>query len=272
MDDPKFKCPRCGSGVNQKFNLKMHICKKKQCVAYIKDINREELVDYYNNLCKKTKETPFKCDSCNKYYACNSSLVKHVNSVCPHSKKEEVSMTTIPTSYFNELIEKAKNNSSPQIITNNIVNANNIIANKTITNNIILNCFTTPSLKHLPADLLTDCILQQDLPTVIDKVYYDIKVPENRSIRRDENGSYSLYEDGKWRKNNDIVTELFDQGFRILSHHRRENREEVESLMKSNAKNWFDAIIDRDSEIIKPIMNDIQVSLADNKSLLKHTI
>ena len=218
MDDPKFKCPRCGSGVNQKYNFKVHICKKTQCVAYIKDLNREELMEYFNTLSKKIKETTFQCDGCKKYYACNSSLVKHVNSVCTHTKKEEGSMTTIPTSYFNELIEKTKK-SSPQIITNNIVNT------KTITNNIIL----TPSLKHLPADLLTDCIMQQDLPTVIENVYYDSEVPENRSIRRDENGSYSLYEDGKWSKNNDIVSELFDQSFIILSHHRR--RERIKGLV-----------------------------------------
>ena len=268
MDDPKFKCPRCGFGVNQKYNLKMHICRKKPCEAYIKDLNQEELMEYYNTLSPKSKETSFQCDGCKKYFACNSSLVKHVNSVCPHTKKEEGSMTTIPTSYFKELLEQAKT-SSPQIITNNIVNA---IANKTITNNIILNCFTTPSLKHLPEDLLTYCLLQQDLPTVIENVYYDSEVPENRSIRRDENdGSYSLYEDGKWSKNNDIVTELFDQGFRILSHHRRENREEVDSLMNYYAKNWFDAIIDRESEVINPIMNDIKVSLADNKAILNQT-
>ena len=268
MDEPKFKCPRCGSGMNIKCNLKAHISKNKPCTAYIKDLNKDELMTYFNALNKNAKETSFQCGGCKKYYSNNNYLVKHVNSVCPHTKKKEGSMTTIPTSYFKELLEQAKT-SSPQIITNNIVNA---IANKTITNNIILNCFTTPSLKHLPEDLLTYCLLQQDLPTVIENVYYDSEVPENRSIRRDENdGSYSLYEDGKWSKNNDIVTELFDQGFRILSHHRRENREEVDSLMNYYAKNWFDAIIDRESEVINPIMNDIKVSLADNKAILNQT-
>ena len=87
-----------------------------------------------------------------------------------------------------------------------------------------------------------------------------------------DNGSYFLYEDGKWVKNSDVIKELFDQGFRFLSSHRRENRSEVEPLMTTNTKNWFDAIIDEDEEIVDPIKKDIKLSLSNNKSVLKQKI
>ena len=272
MENPKFKCPRCGSGMNIKCNFKSHISRKKQCEAHIDDLNREELLVYFDTLGQNTKETPFQCKGCKKYYSNKKSLIKHIDSHCPHTKKKDD--VTISSTLLKQLLEGLKiieelKTQKPSVTH---VSNTNIAANITnTTNNIILNCFTMPSLKHLPADLLTDCILQQDLPTVIENVYYDIEVPENRSIRYDDNGSYSLYEDGKWKKNNDIISELFDQSFRILSHHRRENKEEVEPLMNYYAKNWFDAIIDRESEVINPIMNDIKVSLADNKAILKHT-
>ena len=274
-DNPKFKCPRCGSGMNIKCNFKAHISRKKQCAAHIEDLNKEELLVYFDSLGQNTKETPFQCKGCRKYYSNKKSLMKHIDSYCSHAKKDDGMI--IPATLLKQLLDGLKfveelKTQKPTSQTITHVSNTNIAANIT-TNNIILNCFTTPSLKHLPADLLTDCILQQDLPTVIENVYYDSEVPENRSIRRDEkDGSYSLYEDGKWSKNNDIVTELFDQGFRILSHHRRENREEVDSLMNYYAKNWFDAIIDRESEVINPIMNDIKVSLVDNKAILKYTL
>ena len=107
---------------------------------------------------------------------------------------------------------------------------------------------------------------------MIERVYYWGESPENRSIYLDENGSYYIYEDGKWIKNNDVVKELFDQGFRFLSCHRRENRSEVEPLLSCDTKNWFDAIIDEDDEIVDPIMKDIKLSLSNNKSTLKQKI
>ena len=64
-------------------------------------------------------------------------------------------------------------------------------------------------------------------------------------------------------KNSDVIKELFDQGFRFLSSHRRENRSEVEPLMTTNTKNWFDAIIDEDEEIVDPIKKDIKLSLSN---------
>ena len=235
MENPKFKCPRCGSGMNIKCNFKSHISRKKQCEAHIDDLNREELLVYFDTLGQNTKETPFQCKGCKKYYSNKKSLIKHIDSHCPHTKKKDD--VTISSTLLKQLLEGLKiieelKTQKPSVTH---VSNTNIAANITnTTNNIILNCFTMPSLKHLPADLLTDCILQQE-------------------------------------KNNDIISELFDQSFRILSHHRRENKEEVEPLMNYYAKNWFDAIIDRESEVINPIMNDIKVSLADNKAILKHT-
>ena len=235
MENPKFKCPRCGSGMNIKCNFKSHISRKKQCEAHIDDLNREELLVYFDTLGQNTKETPFQCKGCKKYYSNKKSLIKHIDSHCPHTKKKDD--VTISSTLLKQLLEGLKiieelKTQKPSVTH---VSNTNIAANITnTTNNIILNCFTMPSLKHLPADLLTDCILQQE-------------------------------------KNNDIISELFDQSFRILSHHRQENKEEVEPLMNYYAKNWFDAIIDRESEVINPIMNDIKVSLADNKAILKHT-
>ena len=48
MENPKFKCPRCGSGMNIKCNFKSHISRKKQCEAHIDDLNREELLIYFD--------------------------------------------------------------------------------------------------------------------------------------------------------------------------------------------------------------------------------
>ena len=261
MAEPKFKCPRCGSGMNQKCILKTHICKKKLCQANIEDMNREELMEYYNTLGQK-KTTPFQCNGCHKFYSNKRSLTIHIDSFCTHTKKDDTVKTLL-----NQLKEEIKELKA-QLVPQNIINIENI-AN---TNNIILNCFSTPNMDHLEKGFLTDCILNQDLPTVIENVYYRKEYPENRSIYLDDKGSYFLFEDGKWEKNNDVINELFDQGFRFLSCHRRENRFEVEPLLNFDTKNWFDAIIDEDQEITDPIKKYIKMSLSNNKSILKQKV
>ena len=267
MVDPAFKCPRCGSGMNRKSILKMHISKKNICEANIDDLNHEELLHYYNKLGKNHKETPFQCEYCKKYYSNKRSLMIHMNS---HTKKDEETMT-ISVSLLDKLLEGLKiaeglkTQSSFQTINNNITNTN-------ITNNITLNCFYSPKIDHLEKSFFTDCLLNQDIPTMIERVYYWEDDPQNRSIYMDDNGSYYLYEDGKWTRNSDVIQELFAQGFRFLSGHRRDNNSEIESLMNYSTRNWFDAILDEDEEVVDPIKKDIKLSLSNNKSTLKQKV
>ena len=247
--------------------IKNTYIQEKQCEAYVEDLNRVELIDYFNTLAQNTKETPFQCEGCKKFYSYKRSLSKHMESICPHTKKEK--SVTISASVLNELLEKGLNKILEELKQQFVPQT---INNTNINTNIILNCFYSPNMEHVEKSFLTDCILNQDLPTVIERVYYLGESPENRSIYLDENGSYSIYEDGKWVKNSDVVKELFDQGFRFLSCHRRENRSEVEPLLSCDTKNWFDAIIDEDDEIVDPIMKDIKLSLSNNKSTLKQKI
>ena len=59
MDEHKFNCPRCGIGMNQKFNLKKHINRHKICEADIKDMNRDEMMEYYISLDRNKKKHRF---------------------------------------------------------------------------------------------------------------------------------------------------------------------------------------------------------------------
>ena len=146
MDEYKFSCPRCGIGMNQKFNLKIHINNKKACTPSSKDMNRDELMEYYNSLDRNTKKTPFQCEHCKKYYSCNSSLIKHMNS---HAKKEE-SIASLIDKLHDGLknIEELKSQISVQTINNNITNTN-----------ITLNCFYSPKIDHVN---WFDAILDED--------------------------------------------------------------------------------------------------------------
>ena len=182
-----------------------------------------------------------------------------------HMKKEETITSLLDKLHEGlKFIEELKSQLPVKTINNNITTF--------YTNNITLNCFYSPKIDHVDKSFFTDCLLNQDIPTMIERVYYWELDPQNRSIYLDDNGSYFIYEDGKWVKNSDVIKELFDQGFRFLSGHRRENKTEIEPLMTTNTKNWFDAIIDEDEEIVDPIKKDIKLSLSNNKSVLKQKI
>ena len=124
MEEPNFKCPRCGSGMSQKCILKTHLFKKKICKANIEDLNHEELIEYYNTLGQK-KPTPFQCIDCKKFYSNKKSLMIHIESFCTYAKKDD-SVKTLLNQLKEEikelkiqLIPKQVSNTKKKIITLN---------------------------------------------------------------------------------------------------------------------------------------------------------
>ena len=136
-------------------------------------------------------------------------------------------------------------------ILNQILERMNDLCSKTTTinnnNNTINN--TTINLK---------CFINQDVPTVIENVYCRSDVPENKSIKIDNDGKIKVYDDGKWKR--DTIKEISIQGFRILSGHWRENRH----IIDDNTRIWMEDVSSGDKYVLDKMTRDT------NSILIKH--
>ena len=244
---PKYICGRCGFGTDLKYVLKNHITKTKPCDFNIADLNKDELMESYIKLAQKS--TQFKCEQCNKYYATQITLDKHKLSYCKMNKNEDLQVQ-VPMKILNQILEKMNDLCSKTTTINN----NNTINNTTIN----LKCFFNPSISHLEKDFLTECFINQDVPTVIENVYCRSDVPENKSIKIDNDGKIKVYDDGKWKR--DTIKEISIQGFRILSGHWRENRH----IIDDNTRIWMEDVSSGDKYVLDKMTRDT------NSILIKH--
>ena len=78
-----------------------------------------------------------------------------------HAKKEESIASLLDKLHDGlKIVEELKSQLSVQTINNNI----------THTNNITLNCFYFPKIDHVKKSFFTDCLLDQDIPSMIERV------------------------------------------------------------------------------------------------------
>ena len=244
---PKYICARCGFGTNIKHVLKNHIVKTKPCDFNISDLNKDELMESYKKLTQKS--TKFKCEQCDKCYASKITLDKHKISYCKVNKEHDLQVQ-VPMKVLNQILDKMNELCGTSQKTMTI--------NNTINNTINLKCFFNPSISHLEKDFLTECFINQDVPTVIENIYCRSDVPENKSIKIDNDGKIKVYDDGKWKR--DTIKEISIQGFRILSGHWRENRD----IIDDNTRIWMDDVSNGDKYAIDKMSRDT------NTLLLKH--
>ena len=92
----------------------------------------------------------------------------------------------------------------------------------------------------------------------IENVYCRSDVPENKSIKIDNDGKIKVYDDGKWKR--DTIKEISIQGFRILSGHWRENRH----IIDDNTRIWMEDVSSGDKYVLDKMTRDT------NSILIKH--
>ena len=89
--DNNFECVRCGYNTLKKSNILVHLNKKKKCIKRIESFiySDEEVMTL--SLIRKNNKTNLEniCKYCNKTYTTKRFLMKHMESYCRLSKKDD---------------------------------------------------------------------------------------------------------------------------------------------------------------------------------------
>lgn len=247
-----FTCRRCGYETKYKHVLVKHLERTKTCDPKLDDVSVSELLKEFAQTTKA-----FKC-ACGKSFSHDSSLSRHVKA-CTYNQIDDQKdlllqeMQETLHSVQQELcsLKSRFGNSQTHIHGNNNVNNITTINNTYV---VVLNNFGSEDVSHILDDkqFLDDCLLklQNGIPNVVNKIYYDATKPENKTVllKSAKRKTALVHSNGKWEEKdlNEIVPIMVTKGSNILSNHLQtidvshESSEKQEALL---AKHMFMADI-----------------------------
>lgn len=213
-----YQCIKCAKLFTQKSHFINHVNRKYSCVGEGKILplqnQKQSLTDQNTNKENKPNAKQFICKYCNKKFARNTSLKRHVNEGYCKIKKQIDCDETVQTlrKQIEELQKSQSNNSISITNTNTNTNSNNI----NITNNVTILDFESEenNLSHEALMRLFDfgfmCV-----PKYIELVHFCKEKPQNHNIRLTnlKSNLIQVYRAGKFitRPLNSVINELIGE-------------------------------------------------------------
>jgi hypothetical protein len=255
-----FLCKRCNYETVYKSSIVKHLQKKKSCDAIYEDIDRSKLLEEFKKE-KNKEEYIYKCTICDTFFKYRSNLSRH-EANC--SKKQQDK----DNKHIKELesrIEKLEKKSLVATKNKTVNNTQNII-------NINLRDFGNENHNHLSKDLLHKWLSQ-----LIENLHFDVKCPENNNVRlkSTKRELVEIYQNGRWlvKDQDQILTELIQNGYRILRMHGYKNKSDImdeEELDEDDYKRivkWLEKVYE-DRKAQKSIKRDLIILLINNETMI----
>lgn len=250
----QYVCVRCGYQSASKGNLVRHLQATRQCVAKVKDVDRDEQLKILTY--RERPDKLYECTHCGAKYNHMSSLSKHKH-VC--KKKEEpkqniknvvVSHVPVPDGmdndefkklekFFNSMfeykivaLENDIKHLKEQLISrgqiNNTTTNNNQRVNQKV-NIININNFGKEDTSHITPEFLSHCILNptKGITSLIENIHYDPNKQCNANIRHKSSKQNTLekWVHPKWVlcDASSTIDDLISKGYKLMSLHHQEN-------------------------------------------------
>ena len=254
-----FLCKRCNYETVYKSSIVKHLQKKKSCDAIYEDIDRSKLLEEFRKE-KNKEEYIYKCTICETFFKYRSNLSRH-EANC--SKKQNKHIKELESRI--EKLEKKTLVATKNKTVNNTQNTQNII-------NINLRDFGDEITSHLSKDLLHKWFANKQIAELIENLHFDVKCPENNNVRLKSTKKelVEIYQNGRWlvKDQDQILTELIQNGYRILRMHGYKNKsdimdeEEIDVVVK-----WLEKVYE-DRKAQKPIKRDLIILLINNETMI----
>ncbi len=257
----EFICPRCGYEASTKGNLVRHLKSKKQCIASLSNIDRNDIIEQVMH--KERKGDSIVCLWCNKT-VCKSHLARHRQNckakpasstttiqqnntenttIVNNNERHELNTTASTSNIITEVdiatlteritqaVLKELQVSSSVINSNTTFNNTFIItnANNITNNNITMNNFGQEDTSYLTREFLSYCLFnpKKGMSSLIENIHYNKDYPENHNIRCKslKQNIFEKYVDAEWRAcdASNTLDELIRKGYRILNSHYMEH-------------------------------------------------
>lgn len=259
----EIKCDRCGYVASSRWVMTRHLNRKIACTPTLSDASIDELK---SNIERTYKDDHYSCGFCAKKFNTYQSMYRHKKTCKENKETLKISKTE-----FDILVEKVNELEKVKHINNinngTINNNNNITVNQTIH----IHDFGKETVGHLPKDFLTHCFMMQDIPGLIENIFFDRECPENHNVKLKsiKNKLIQVYQDNKWvtKQSDDVLNQLVDKGSPLLQKHYRKNTTDIEGDMTEDEINevldWLCQIVRENEKIRKPIKETL-LAMMDN--------
>lgn len=244
----EYTCPRCGYNTSTLWNYKTHLQRKRLCPAKVRDLTHNELMDDYTENILNRK---YVCEYCKTQFDTSKSKYQHKLRCKNKTEEQQISLLANEIEKIKENLEHYKRSDVNN--TNTIVNGN--VNNGTVNNNITINVndFGQERLDHLPKEFLTSCFIAQDLPGLIENIYFDEDCPENHNVKlkSSKRELCCIHKDNTWviRPLNGVIDQMMNKGVTTLKTHYKKYPEDIEADMSDDelneVKEWLNEVLDK---------------------------
>jgi hypothetical protein len=216
----QYVCKRCHYTTEQKGNLHRHLVRGKQCSATYDETPIQQLLNELDIKKYNITNKSHSCEHCNAKFTHKNNLKRHIDDF--HSENKEAT---------------ASNNVSGTCNNNINIQGNNNTAN--ITNNVTIQLreFGNENIDHILNNFqfMYDCFYARDIVRLIEYMYADPVHPENQNVRL-QNQRLKLMEkflNESWKTQDmdDMLQQLVNRGFGILSKHKRDNEDDLKERL-----------------------------------------
>lgn len=166
-DNKTYICKRCGYKATQKINLQTHLKRKQECQCTLSNTSREDLLQ------ELQKPDRLNCKHCNQTFKNYSAKYRHQKQCHSNDDRSELAAMRQEITFLRNKIESLQNTAST---------TNNTNCNNTYNTNITLNNFCDEKINHLSERLLVSCLVDMDMPRLLEQIHFDPKHPENHTV------------------------------------------------------------------------------------------
>ena len=221
---------------------------------------------------KNPSESPkFECSVCGKKYIIRQSLHAH-KKTCVPAPAISPSVQDI-VNEMKQAFEKERQEMKSQIAllldkhagttNNNTTNTNNI---ETQNINIIINAFGNENTDYIDDKAILACIgrVYKSIPSLLEKIHFDPKHPENHNIKiTNKKLPYAsvMGNNQKWKTvdRKDAIETMVLNGYNMLDEKYTENKEKIPVQKQQNFEGFQSKFESEDKELIKQIKTEVDM-------------
>ena len=273
-EKPKFYCNDCKTSYARKYLLSQHLKSRKHttriehasCLcscACGKSYTHKNSLEYHKKTCDfKTSEittTPF---ARNDGQTATEILLETMQQKLEVYEKEREEMKA----QIAMLLDKHASSNRASVQTtnnNNTTNTNNI---ETQNINIIIKAFGNENTDYIDNKAILACIskVYKSIPSLLEKIHFDPKHPENHNIKiTNKKLPYAsvMGNNQKWKTvdRKDAIETMVINGYNMLDEKYAENKDKLPSSKQQNFEGFQSKFESEDKDMMKQIKTEVDM-------------
>lgn len=265
-----FTCPRCGFITEYTTNYKKHIKLKKGCIATVNDVGIEAMEA---ELHKHKINNNITCLICNKKFASNKTLNKHMNDQHESKDKNMAQQIKKLATKLEHLSKKC----------NIIINNNNNINTNNNNIHININPFLHENINYISKDFFNECGRKitdgVGITELIKEIRFNPNHPENMNVKyhTTKNETLNVYKENRWQVcgKKTTLNEIISNGATLLSRNLLNIIDEDVLLEKLTNENSYEFklnklvtdIYSRDKKTMSNLQNKVYAIILDIRDI-----